>query len=176
MISGHWQWYLDSYKIDPANGARKWIEDRNFEARVYEFPKAFCSHWLTHITYTPVGAGRYGQPVIREPVGFRRGIMTVVQEEFIKEVGADKFAECTDGGSIRCQDGTAVEGWRAVIMRNVINFAISDDDSADACLSRLNGEAIARSNRFSLIIRGDLAWKLTAAQFPGCRVHWRGTD
>jgi hypothetical protein len=176
MIDGDWRWYLDTYKIDPANGARQWILGEKFEARVYEIPKKFRSYWMTHIIYAPGRAKRDGQPLPSAPDGYRWGILAALHEEFIKELGAEEFARCTDSGPIRCEDGTTAEGWRAVIFRNVITFEISEDDSADACLQRLNGEAIASSARFSLIIRGDLAWKLTAAQFPGCRVHWRGKD
>lgn len=175
MIDGNWQWYLDSYKKD-ATGARQWVTDGKLSAGIYAFPKAFRSYWMTHISYTPGRAGTHGHKVKPAPPGVRWGIMTAIHEDFIAEIGAAEFAQCTHNGPIHTPDGVAAKGWRAAVVRNELKFTVGEDDSADCCLPKLNGEAISRSDRFSLIIRGDLAWKLTAARFPGCRVHWRGKD
>jgi len=173
MLPGDWAWYLATYQVDKASGARDWLSSGRLEAAIYEFPKRFRSHSLVPIQYTPSVALGYGEKAVKAPRGVRWGILLAVHDSLIKDIGEDEFAANAVPGPIKTREGI-VPDWRAVVVRQSLPTPIGTDDSPKALAGRLGNSRIAEADRYSLILREDLAWKLSPARFPGCRLHWVG--
>jgi hypothetical protein len=169
MIPGDWEWYLETYVMDPNSKGRAWIAGDQLVAQAYEIPSELDHQALTAVAFVPANAKTYSGKSLPAPPGVRWGILTCLRKDFADLIG-EALVQNASVGRLHLRSGKAVHEWVPILVKHKISIPVGKPDNAAATAKHLGAEALYASDRYSLILREDIYQVVRGFRFDGCKI------